>query len=1615
LATVSVTSDLLIAQGSTASFGADDPAYLIQDPQAWYVTRSLSDQGTINVASGTANATLAAVQATYSDPTIYNFDLGVSQTGTLSVNASGAGSTAYGYVGMNGVWATVENDGVFSVSASQTAVGAVFGSWGQLVNTGSFNVSARVATGLMTLASFAGMNTLTNSGSITVTGVTTAIGFDINIADGGGGRIQNRGSLTAATSPGGQSVGVEIQGGSSHGLNQIYLSNTGTITAQTAILTVSTSAYAAAISLGNSGTINGDIVVGPGSQISNTGTINGDIHLGAGGLNRFDGRGGALHGTLYLGGDADTVFLGNDGETVHGGAGIANIFGGSGADTIIGGSGNDTITGGGGNDVLTGGLGADTFVMWAVDGAVTITDFSVAQGDKIDLSALSQFNFLSDVQAAATQSGSNTVIDLGGGRTLTLDNVLPSGLTEAGFALAPLEVDGNVPVTIAANKTAHSTGSALVIFNAGSGGLLTNYGSLTIANPSSASVAQVFLASNTTASFRNYGSVTVQSSGAGFGGVMLENYGSVSITGSTSAFGPGRNLTNAGSLTVAGSTMAIGVQTVGYAGLVQNLAGGVLTVTAPSGSASGVLLISGGEFDNAGVITVAGSTSPYGSPSAEGIGLAISNPDIGLNAAYSVINNSGSITVSGTGAIGIRVGVLGNASPYHGPAAGEFNLVNSGVITAPTAIQFMTGIGIYNPGERAAINNSGTINGAVLLSEQDNRLVNTGTINGAVNLGNGNDTLDSHAGAINGVITLGSGSSTVTLGAEDNVVALAAGSHVVDGGGGSNTVSYANASTGVTVNLALQGQTQFSGVGYDTLTHFQNLVGSAHADHLTGDAADNVIDGGAGNDVLDGGGGFNTVSFASATAGVTVSLGLQGQAQYSIGDGIKTLSNFQAISGSAYNDVLEGGGPASTTLTGGLGADSFVYRSGDGNVTVTDFSPGQGDIIDLRTVSQFSSLSDVMAAATQVGADTVIHIGAGSLTLKNLQESSLTAANFALGYAPLPAGHGLQINLIYDNSVYSAPAGFKAAVQAAVQFFETMFTSNVTINIGVGWGEVGGHALDTDALAESQANYVTGLSYQDIRSALAAADSGSPAAAAAVAGLPAGDPTGGAAFGVTDAEAKALGLYSGSPSAIDGYIGLSSSDPFAFPPGDRAAPGAFDGIAAIEHEISEVLGRMIFASQPIGGSAADVPLDLFRYSAPGVHTFQPGPAFLSLDGSQPLDTFNDGTQGGDDGDWAGGAQADAFDAFGHPGVEANLSLADMRVMDLLGFNMLPIFSSGIGGATTTGSGLINGTSGGDWLQGGSGADTLHGGAGSDYLDGGGGLNTALYDGAYRQYTVASGGDAVSGGPEGGTDVLANIQRLQFVDGYLALSTADTAAQVYRVYEATLGRAPDPLGLTNWTNALNAGTSLQTVVGGFVGSQEFQALYGSLSNSDFVTLLYNNVLHRAPDAGGLSNWVGLLNSGQDTRAQVVLGFSESPEDIAALAAPVQQGLWIEDGSAAEVARLYDTVLARLPDPSGLANWTHVLESGTSLQTVANGFVGSAEFQSVYGMLDNTGFVTLLYANVLHRTPDAGGLSNWVTALSSGQDTRAQVVVGFSESPEHIANTAPHINGGIWVTG
>ena len=113
------------------------------------------------------------------------------------------------------------------------------------------------------------------------------------------------------------------------------------------------------------------------------------------------------------------------------------LSGGGGNDRLFGGAGPDQLDGGLGADFLNGGAGDDRFIYRPGDGADTIFGFASGAGseDRVNLSAFPNVNSLADVLALATQVNADTVVNFGGGNTLTLRNVLRSSLTLDDFVL----------------------------------------------------------------------------------------------------------------------------------------------------------------------------------------------------------------------------------------------------------------------------------------------------------------------------------------------------------------------------------------------------------------------------------------------------------------------------------------------------------------------------------------------------------------------------------------------------------------------------------------------------------------------------------------------------------------------------------------------------------------------------------------------------------------------------------------------------------------------------------------------------------------------------------------------------------------------------------------------------------------------------------------------------------------------------------------------------------------------------------------------------------------------------------------------------------------------------
>ena len=165
-------------------------------------------------------------------------------------------------------------------------------------------------------------------------------------------------------------------------------------------------------------------------------------------------------------------------------------------------------------------------------------------------------------------------------------------------------------------------------------------------------------------------------------------------------------------------------------------------------------------------------------------------------------------------------------------------------------------------------------------------------------------------------------------------------------------------------------------------------------------------------------------------------------------------------------------------------------------------------------------------------------------------------------------------------------------------------------------------------------------------------------------------------------------------------------------------------------------------------------------------------------------------------------------------------------------------------------------------------------------------------------------------------------------------------------------------------------------------------FDPLTNSaDFVTQQYQDFLGHKPDAADLENWVNRLKYGSSTRAQMV------------------QSLITSDafqGRLDPIVRLYTAYFKRLPDYQGLMYWYGRMYpdsgAGLDLWQVADAFAQSEEFINTYGQLNNTGFITRLYQNVLNRQPEPDGYAYWMGRLNSGM-TRGEVMVGFSESAEN----------------
>lgn len=626
------------------------------------------------------------------------------------------------------------------------------------------------------------------------------------------------------------------------------------------------------------------------------------------------------------------------------------IYGLGGNDTLQGLAGNDTLDGGAGADTMIGGAGNDTYI---VDNAGDVVTELAGAGTDTVLTTLNSYTLGSNVENLVYTGAGNFV-----GTGNALDNSITGG---------------------AGNDTLNGGAGADTLIG-GTGDdtyVVDNVGDTVSENPGEGTdtVKTVLTSYTLPGAVENLvytGAWAFAGTGNG-----LDNR----ITG-----GVGADTLNGG---VGADTMIGGAGNDTYivddAGDVvsENPGGGTDTVRTVLASYTlgsdieNLVYTGAGNFGGTGNGLANSITGGAGNDTLDG-GVGADTMIGGLGNDTYIIDNAGDV-VTEAGTAGTDT-VLTTLNSYTLPAGVE-------VLTFTGAGDFAgTGNGFANTLTGGTGND--TLNGGI---GADTMIGGTGddtyvvdNVGDAVseNPGEGNDTVLSSItytlganlenltqSGIGNIGATGNAANNVIIGnAGNNVMSGLGGADTLDGGAGTDTATYAASAAGVSVSLATGFGSGGDAEG-DTLVNIENLTGSNFSDTLEGNGGNNVLTGGAGTD---------TVSYQNAAAGITVSLAVAAP-QDTVGAGTDTLTGFENLTGSAFDDVLTGssgantlmgldgndtlnGGAGADILTGGAGADRFVYSA------TTDSSPGAPDIItDFSHGADIIDLSAIDANASLIG------------------------------------------------------------------------------------------------------------------------------------------------------------------------------------------------------------------------------------------------------------------------------------------------------------------------------------------------------------------------------------------------------------------------------------------------------------------------------------------------------------------------------------------------------------------------------------------------------------------------------------------------------------------------
>jgi hypothetical protein len=198
--------------------------------------------------------------------------------------------------------------------------------------------------------------------------------------------------------------------------------------------------------------------------------------------------------------------------------------------------------------------------------------------------------------------------------------------------------------------------------------------------------------------------------------------------------------------------------------------------------------------------------------------------------------------------------------------------------------------------------------------------------------------------------------------------------------------------------------------------------------------------------------------------------------------------------------------------------------------------------------------------------------------------------------------------------------------------------------------------------------------------------------------------------------------------------------------------------------------------------------------------------------------------------------------------------------------------------------------------------------------------------------------------------------------------------VAKLYEDILKRSVDGGGLKYWSGLLDSGDPRSSVVDSFVNSDEY------LTNF-VINPAYEKYLGRAADPAGTQYWLSRMHTGL-TDAELWASLASSSEFYLTAGGGTNAGL---------IDALYLVVLGRDADSAGATYWLNQLANGTTPYRVALGFVTSGE--------DDADFIQQTYLTLLQRSPSPAELNQWLANLQSELATGEQLIASLASSNEY----------------